>query len=337
MSLNNSRIASIMNSVTGANCLQLTTACREAYVAPSVLSLPPNSPSLSIGSSSSIDLLASSEDDEDTPDKRDCLAETGETDQNRTPSDEARVPLESSRVGTQSETEAFKRDTSWDFLPRRRKFEEIERSACPSSSSSIDLEADNSENDEEVSEFSDSNLHGRQHQWRQSYHASNSASNTPLKQQNDSQAHQIPTSAIRNETNSRSTIADNAQPDTLYNIQEHTRIVIDRFPVAFHLPDALQDSLNETQRKQLPIAPKTVPENPAQLLKESTTEALIGIPQNIIFENGRLNAKLVKLMSDSKLKLDQFDHLCKKMRTATGWVPPEVEGCPPRLKGAPRG
>ncbi|KAJ3402986.1 hypothetical protein HDU80_004589 [Chytriomyces hyalinus] len=331
MSLNNSRLASIMNSVTGANYLQLSTACREAYVAPSTLLLPPNSPTFSIGSSSSIDLLASS-DDEDIPDKRDSPAVTGETDQNRRPCDEARVPLESSRVGTQYEAVSFQRDTSWDFLPRRRKFEEIARSVS-SSSSSIDLEAENSENDEDHSEFSYTNLHGRQHQDRQSSRASNGASNTPMKQQNDSQAHQIPTSAIRSETSPRSNIAGNTQPDTLYDIQEHTRIVIDRFPVAFHLPDALQASLNETQRKQLPIATKSVPDNPAQLVKESTTEALIGIPLNIIFENGRLNAKLVKLMSDSKLKLDQFDHLCKKMRSATGWVPPEVEGFPSASAG----
>ncbi|KAJ3227705.1 hypothetical protein HDU81_006525 [Chytriomyces hyalinus] len=324
MSLNNSRLASITNTVTGANYLQLATARREAYIAPSTL--PPSSPTFSIGSNSSIDLLASPNDD-DNIFKLDDFAENGRASLNRKLSNEERIPLETSRLGTHSETVPLQRDTSWDFLPRRRKFEEFERSLS-SSSSSIDLEADNSENDEEPSELDDTNFYGRRrHQWPRTSHALDSGSHTPVEQQNySSAAHQIPT--MSKETNSPRTIGTNSPPDKLYDIQEHTRIVVGRFPVAFHLPDALQSSLNETQRKQLPIAPKVAPENPTQLLKESTTEALIGIPQNIIFENGRLNAKLVKLMSDSKLKLDQFDHLCKKMRTATGWVPPEVEGFP---------
>ncbi|KAJ3242424.1 hypothetical protein HDU81_003130 [Chytriomyces hyalinus] len=324
MSLNNSSLASAANGLnntgTGANYLQIATSY---HVAPSTLSLPPNSPTSSIGSSSSIDLLASS-DGEDLL-SRECFDKSWQPVHYTRPSSEAMVPPESSRTRNHSHSVPAQRDSRWDFLPRRRKFEEIDSA---SSSSSIDLEPDNSEDDGEHSEFSHSNLYGQHHYERQSSLQSinSSTSNPDLKHQYF-QPHGI-SKPTQSETESQSNNAGTCQPDTLYDIHEHTRIVIDRFPVAFHLPDIYQSTLNETQRKQLPIAPTTVLENPVKHVKESTTEALIGVPQNIIFENGLLNAKLVKLMSDSKLKLDQFDHLCKKMRTTTGWAPPVVEGSP---------
>ncbi|KAI8839464.1 hypothetical protein BJ741DRAFT_599411, partial [Chytriomyces cf. hyalinus JEL632] len=332
MSINNSRLASAANShnniLAGANYLQLAaTTHRESHVASSTLLLPPNSPASSIGSSSSIDLLAF--DDVEDVFSRDSFDKSWQTGQQQRPSSEAMVPLESYRRHNSNSVPA-QRDASWDFLPRRRTFEEMDRSN--SSSSSIDLEADNSEDDDDSSsEISGSNLYG--HNQQQNLHASsnNSTLNPNLKHQNY-QRHRI-SKPTQSESESQSNTTGTRQSDTLYDIHEHTRIVIDRFPVAFHLPDMLQSSLDETQRKQLPIAPKAAPENPVKHLKESTTEALIGIPQNIIFENGRLNAKLVKLMSDSKLKLDQFDHLCKKMRTTTGWAPPEVEGFPSASAG----
>ncbi|KAJ3401191.1 hypothetical protein HDU80_006246 [Chytriomyces hyalinus] len=272
---------------------------------------------------SSIDLLASS--DIDDVFSKECFDKSWQAGQQQMPSSEAMVPLESYRR-PHSDSVPTQRDSSWDFLPRRRTFEEMDRPNC--SSSSIDLEADNSEDDddESTSEFSGSNSYAHNQHYNSHASSNNSTSNPDLKHQNY-QTHRI-TKPTQSESESQSNTAGTCQSDTLFDIHEHTRIVIDRFPVAFHLPDTLQSSLDETQRKQLPIAPKAAPENPVKHLKESTTEALIGVPQNIIFENGRLNAKLVKLMSDSKLKLDQFDHLCKKMRTTTGWAPPEVAGFP---------